>query len=369
MKKNLLLVLSLFLLFSCKKSTIDENTFIITLNLTGFEDSTRFDLVNLDEGFTLDSAYLIAGKLTFVGNVLEPISARIHTVDNKYLICWIEKGQISISGTYDDFSNAMFSGSPLNEVMSKYRDQQRRLIVDRDSLMRFSIDLMAKNQGEATDEFLELIQQMDEIDHKLIRQRIEAIKKEIPSYYTVQELYFLRKELAKDSLGLLFNKFPESLKNSRYGNVIEALLNNPSIAVGDSYVDIEGLNLEGQKIRLSDLHGKYILLDFWASWCGPCRKENPNLVNIYKKYKAKGFEIYSFSIDTNLESWKKAVKIDSLTWTNVIDQAGSFSKMTAKYEVQAIPSSFLINPKGIIIAKDLRGSALMEKLEEEFNKP
>ena len=138
------------------------------------------------------------------------------------------------------------------------------------------------------------------------------------------------------------------------------------LIIGDKYIDISGINNEGEKVNLSKLNGKYVLLDFWASWCGPCRQENPNLVRLYKKYNKKGFEIFSFSTDDNIKSWKKASEMDSISWTSVIDKNGSYSKMSALYNVRAIPASFLINPEGIVIAKNLRGKELENKLTIEL---
>ncbi|MBC7572441.1 MAG: redoxin domain-containing protein [Spirosoma sp.] len=136
------------------------------------------------------------------------------------------------------------------------------------------------------------------------------------------------------------------------------------VMVGSEAPEIALSDTTGAVVPLSSLRGKYVLLDFWASWCGPCRSENPNVVRMYDKYKDKGFAIYSVSLDKDKESWVRAIRNDRLTWTHVSDLKYWQSEAAQKYGVQGIPATFLLDKDGKIIAKNLRGPALEQKLEE-----
>jgi thiol-disulfide isomerase/thioredoxin len=128
-------------------------------------------------------------------------------------------------------------------------------------------------------------------------------------------------------------------------------------------------NPQGEIIKLSDLRGKYVLIDFWASWCGPCRKENPNVVRLYNKYKDENFTIYSVSLDKDKKRWEMAIKADGLIWDNHVSDLKFWdSEVVSKYKIKGIPHTVLINPEGEIIGTKLRGASLEQKLKELFGK-
>jgi len=138
---------------------------------------------------------------------------------------------------------------------------------------------------------------------------------------------------------------------------------NPA-AVGKEAPEFVLPDTKGKMVRLSSFRGKYVLLDFWASWCGPCRQESPNVVRAYNKYKGSKFDILSVSLDNDKDAWLKAIDKDQLTWTHVSDLNAWESTVVRLYHVEGIPATFLIDPKGVVVARDLRGSELDQKLEE-----
>ncbi|MDX2189468.1 MAG: TlpA disulfide reductase family protein [Bacteroidota bacterium] len=163
----------------------------------------------------------------------------------------------------------------------------------------------------------------------------------------------------------LKNKYPNNYWVNSLDNRLKAL---KKTAIGQPAPEIELFNPEGKKVNLKSMKGKYILVDFWASWCSPCRMESATLVKMYEQYKPVNFEIFSVSIDTEKSNWMNSIISDKYNWTNVSDLKGWKSPAMFDYGVTYIPANFLVDPNGIIIKKNIRGSALVDTLSELFSK-
>ena len=178
-------------------------------------------------------------------------------------------------------------------------------------------------------------------------------------------------KMIDSSLSLKYPDHPQVKVLKRFIKNSEEKLKNTQtkknlLGIGDEAHDIKLPSPNGDSIALSSLRGKYVLLDFWASWCRPCRVENPNLVENYQKYRSKGFEIYQVSLDKTKEDWTEAIQTDNLDWVHVSDLKHWHCAPAKLYKIKSIPSSFLLDKEGKIIAINLRGAALGKKLQDIF---
>lgn len=346
MRNIIRLFLVLVLVVSVQASSVKDGYNIIC-KLTGFAEGAKFSLVNLDNEQENYIAYLKNQQLIFKGKIKEPAVFRLSPKDEKdasiYLNFWIENRSISITGKKDDFYNPIIKGSPLNNidrlVLNKYQPLQK----ERDTLIKKVIaETDGKKQGE-------MIKQVSEIDKKILAIRINTIATFKPSLVTIKELFFLRSDFTREELEKLFEKFPNELKSTKYGVVIRQYLSAGEIKIGAKPVDISGKDASDRQVKLSDFKGKVVLLDFWAAWCGPCRKSNKELAEVYRKYQPKGFEIVSFSTDTDLANWQTASQADGIFWTNISDLQGFYSKEVAAFKVRSLPRAFLISKNGEIV--------------------
>ena len=167
----------------------------------------------------------------------------------------------------------------------------------------------------------------------------------------------------------LYDALQDKIKNSYFGRKLKSVLDVlRQTAVGQPAPDFTTPDISNKPVALSSLKGHIVLLDFWASWCGPCRRANPELVSLYKKYKGPGFEILGVSLDDNMNSWKAAVKADGITWPQVSELKKWDSKCVSDYHIEAIPFSVLIDAKGKILAKGLTPEDLASKISEVLKK-
>ncbi|MFD0939293.1 AhpC/TSA family protein [Pedobacter boryungensis] len=347
------LVFTLFLTASAQKFNIHGT-------VTGLNDGTWIFLRKANPELKLDSSRVLNGKFNLKGNIEEKaVEMIIYTANYKdYTMLWIEPKEITVTVKAGEFKNAITTGSKTQIEADILRKKLITINYLEDSLTKL---LKGKNGPETT-----------AIWDKIKASRIEEQKiyqtyvKDNPnSLIAANVLQIYASSWGKEKTRELYQNISAEQKSSKFGKAVnEYLALNKEIKIGNKFEDFEQENINGKKVKLSSIKGKYILLEFWASWCGPCRGENPNLVTTYNAYKNKGFEVLGVSADDNKADWLKAVKDDKLPWENVSDLKGDRNLAVVIYGINAFPTNYLIDDKGIIIAKNLRGDDLKKKLAE-----
>ena len=329
----------------------------------------------------VDSAAITNGSFVFNGRLLNPSSASL-LIDHKgaglekvdstadVLNFYLEKGEITLTSP-DSAKKAQITGSKIN-------DDSKRLIAQLKPIMD-------KAQSLAAEQKTATVQQQNSADFQnSMQQRYKQLQLEQQaaikifilsnpnSYLSFMALYEAGGPSPNpDELDTLFNSLSPEIKNTEqarlFKNSVEELRHT---GIGATAPDFTQNDVNDVPVKLSSFRGKYVLLDFWASWCGPCRQENPNVVKAYNRYKDKNFTILSVSLDKadSRNSWLTAIRNDGLTWTQVSDLKFWDNEAAKLYYVTSIPANFLIDPNGKIVARDLRGDDLENKLEQLLGK-
>lgn len=302
------------------------------------------------------------GSFEFSGNSKEPGIYRISLSEKNMFLLVVDTPRIEVQADAQDLrKTSVVKGSRETLLLQDLLKQMDAMQLQGGRLeQRFAA---AQNAGQ--EDSLAALQQaymdMQSNNTKKIKDIIRANPNAFVSTFATASLINPEEDFAfADSMAAIFEKsVPESPYTKELLNRLDALR---TVSIGSTAPDITLPNPEGKNISLSSLRGKYVLIDFWASWCGPCRQENPNVVRMYQKYKDKGFEIFGVSLDESRDKWLKAIAMDKLTWPHVSDLKGWNSSAAQLYNVQAIPQTLLLDKEGKIIAKNLRGRALEEKL-------
>nr|WP_247716588.1 TlpA disulfide reductase family protein [Sinomicrobium weinanense] len=306
-----------------------------------------------------DSTFVVNEKFQFNGNVSRPRLAHLRIIESRDdKTFWLENQKMDFIGRKGDFSNGKINGSETQK-------ESEVLLKRKDSIFKEMERLEALVTNKNRDSLFAIYEKMQDVEIEINNQFIEEYPN---SYESLTRLNWSKERMGSEKTAKVFSHLNLELKSTEEGKAIaEFIANYKDLKIGYKFVDFEQPNINGKMVKLSEIHKKYTLVEFWASWCGPCRSFNPELVEQYKIYKDKGFEIFGVSLDTDKEKWKKAIEKDGLIWENVSDLKGNNNQAATIYGVRDIPDNFLIDEKGIIIARFIRGEKLEKKLKELFD--
>lgn len=368
MKKITLGCLSALLIFAC--GTPQEDAALEQYSIGGTlsnADSAWIILQKRESGawVKVDSAQVLDNSFQLKkGNVeLEKMYYLQVAGTRKYTPIFLENSEITFTGDLDSLDNVEISGSAIHDKYEAYQ-KGKKPFSERMKALYPKYDLADslgdKEMEKDIDEQYEAIyDEQKEYNIKIISENSDNNM----GPYLATSTFYSDKDI--EDLENVLNGFDTTLNKSSY---VIKLTNMVSVwkqvAVGQPAVSFSQNDSTDNPISLESLKGQYVLIDFWASWCGPCRAENPNVVAIYNDLHEKGFEILGVSFDTSREKWLKAIDDDKLTWQHVSDLKGWSNAVGKLYGVNSIPHTVLLDKEGTIIAKNLRGDELRDKLEE-----
>lgn len=362
MKIRLLsLLVALLALVACSKPT-----FNVKVELQNADGKMVYLQKFVDKKSTIIDSVLMQGNVAnFTVEESNPAtyySIRVEKV--RYPIGFFsENNDVTIVGDVKDNSTIQITASYAQQLVNEYEAENRKFNNQLRELGK-NYEIAAQANDEAAME--KIYDEYDQVEKNQTAYRNLFISKNYSSFVSPYILYNNRLNYELNELEDFVNHFNISQDNEFAQLLNEYILKLQRVAVGQPYLDFTQETPEGTLLSLSELVGKskLLLVDFWASWCGPCRGENPNVVAVYEEYHEKGFDVLGVSLDMKKENWIKAIEDDGLIWHNVSDLKYWNNEAAQDYAVSSIPSNVLIDENGTIIAKNLRGEDLRKKVEE-----
>ncbi|MCW3788814.1 TlpA disulfide reductase family protein [Plebeiibacterium sediminum] len=362
MKKIILSALvAILILASCQEQ---KPTFTLTGKLNSNGEKTL--VVNVLDGTNfnaLDTLVITDGVINYSTTLESPLLMVIGEDKTRNSVSFFaDNSAYTISGNVDSLNVASITGGAAYDLYKKITDSEQRIAeVSRELRPKFAAANQAGDTAKANaiyDEYMAEAQKVDDIKAELVK----ANPTSPVSAFVVYNMYRHGSlEEMKEGLAQLDSTLTA---NSYYKALMERVALLETVAVGKEAPEFTQNDAEGNPVALSSFKGKYLLVDFWASWCGPCRGENPNVVKLYADYKDKGFDILGISLDQKKDAWLKAIEEDQLAWNHVSDLKGWGNEVAKLYGVSSIPHTILLDKEGKIIAKNLRGEELRAKIAE-----
>lgn len=359
--KSLVLGLLAVALFSCNKPTFNVNVDLLNA------DGKMIYLQQLADNdvMVIDSAVIQNNKANFIvecGNPATRYSIKIDGV--RYPIGFFsENKDIVVTGDINDNRNITASGSNAQQLINEYNAENKKFNEKFSELLKKYRNAEQINDHDAMEK---IENEYNQIEKNQNNYQTLFLTKNSNSFVAAYILYNNRYNYELNEIEDFVNNFNINIENDYSKLLDEYIAILQRVDIGQPYLDFTQETPEGDMLSLSELVGKskLLLIDFWASWCGPCRAENPNVVEVYKDYHEKGFDILGVSLDMEKEKWIKAIEDDELVWHNISDLKYWNNEAAKSYGISSIPSNLLLDENGTIIAKNLRGEDLRKKVEE-----